>query len=213
MGLGQVHGPAPFAGGELGQVEVLLGVGAAVQDRRIGPVRQARIHGKRHVRRGRHLREGEVDHMRQALAAIGLLGPERRPAALHQGLVGGLEPVWRPDGVIGAPDAALLVAHGVQGREHLAGEPTAFLDDLGHHIHRGLGKARQVAVALDLQDVAQQEEVVTDRGLIGHGRSDGVWPGPLIEGPAGLNSLSGVGPVRPYLPTTCSRPSRRWRSI
>ena len=208
MGLGQVHRPAPFAGGELGQVEVLLRLGAPGMDRRIGPVRQPRIHGERHVGRGRHLREGQVDHMGHALAAIGLVGAQRWPAALHQGLIGGLETVRRGDRMVGMPGAALLVADAVQGRQDLSRKAAGLLDDLGDHVHRGFGKAGQVPIALDLQDIAQQEEVVADRGLIGHGDS-----GVGRAGRPARSRCCGSRSQASYLAPACSRPSRRWRSI
>ncbi len=207
MGLGEVHGAAPLARGELGQIEVLLRLGAACVDGRIGPVGQARIHGKRHVGRGRHLREGQVDHMGQALAAIGLVGPDGRPAAFHQTLICGLEALRGGDGVVGMPCAALLVANGVERGQDLAGELRPLLDDLGHQIHGGFREARQIPIALDLQNVAQQEEVIADRGLIGHGRSR------VARAGRPARSVRRGGKQAPYLAPTCSRPSRRWRSI
>ena len=74
--LGQVHGPAPLERGELRQIEVLLLLGPRRVDRRIGAVGQARIHRERHVGRRAHLREGQVDHVRQALAAVGRIGAQ-----------------------------------------------------------------------------------------------------------------------------------------
>jgi hypothetical protein len=172
MRLGQVHGPAPLAGGELGQVERLLGVRTAVQDGRIGAVGQARIHREGHVGRRAHLRERQVDHMRQALAAIGRLGAEGRPAAFDQLGVGLLEAGRGLDRMIGAPGAALLVADVIERRQDFAGEPSGLFDDLLDHVHRGVGEGGQLGVGLDLQHVAQQEDVLADGGLIGHGRSN-----------------------------------------
>ena len=73
--------------------------------------------------------------------------------------------------MVGVPGAALFVADAVQRRQDLAGEAGGLLDDLRNHVHRGFGKAGQIPIALDLKDIAQQEEVVADRGLIGHGDS------------------------------------------
>ena len=212
LGLGQVHRPAPFPGDQVGQVEALLRVGSAIEDRRIAAVGQARVHGEGHVGRGAHLRERQVHHMGQALAAIGRLRADRRPAALDELGVGLLEPRRRGDRIVRAPGAAFLVADGVQGREHLGGETAALPDDLLHHIHRSVGEGRQVCILLDLQHVAQQEDVVAHGGLVGHVRSGEKGEG-LPTGRKPLKDTSRGTPAarsaEAYL--ACSRSPRRSR--
>ena len=169
VGLGQVHGPGPLERGQLGQVERLLRVRPAHMDRRIAAVSQAGVHGERHVGRRRHLGERQVHDMRQTLAAIGRVRPQRRPATLDQLGVGILEAGRRCDRIVRAPGAAFLVAHAVKRRQHLGGELAGFLQDRLDGVHRGVGKCGQVGVSLQLQHVAQQEDVIPHGGLIGHG--------------------------------------------
>ena len=171
--LGEVHGPRPLAGGQLRQIERLLLGRAAVPDRRIGPVRQAGVHGERHVGGRGHLRDGEVDHARQALAAELRLGSQRRPAGLDELGVGRPEARRGLHREVRIPAAALLVAAAVQRRQHLGAEPAGLLEDLLDRVDLGVGEGRQVGVALDLEHVAQQEGEIAHRRLVGHGGSRG----------------------------------------
>ena len=66
--------------------------------------------------------------------------------------------------------AAFDVAGPVEGREHLLAEFGGLPQDRGANIRRGVGKARQVVVAPDLENVVQKEQDILDRGLVdGHG--------------------------------------------
>jgi hypothetical protein len=75
--------------------------------------------------------------------------------------------------MVGAPDAAFLVADPVQRGEDLGRELAGAFQDLLQGAVAQLGKARQVGVAVDLEDFAQQEGLVSDRRRIGHAGSGG----------------------------------------
>ena len=196
--LGQVHRAAPFGARQTGQVEGLLLVRPALGDGRIGPVRQAGVHGKRHVGRRRHLGIGQAEHTRQALAAEGRIGAQRWPAGLDHGVVGRLETGGRLDRIVRRPDAAFLVAGAVDRGEHLFAELSALGQDLLDHVHRCVGEAGQVGVVFEAQDLPQHEQLVADRRLIGHGDVT-------------LNDGAGVLRNRVYFAVMACSPSTRGR--
>ena len=110
------------------------------------------------------------ERRRQALAAKFGRHRDTDPAARHQLLVGVLEAGWRVHAAIGAPRAAFLVADLVERGEHLFRELGGLaqhrLDDIG----RGIGEAGQVAVAIEMEDVVQQEQRIVYWSLVGRHR-------------------------------------------
>ena len=167
--LRQVHGAAPFRRAHLRQVERLLLGRAAVMDGGVGAGGEAGIHAERHVGGGQHLLERGRHHGGQALTAIFRIAHQVRPAGLDHLLIRRLEAGRGLDRVIRGPGAAFLVADAVQRGQHLLAEPPALLENLIHRIDVGVLEARQVGVGLEIEDVAQDEGVVTDRGAVGHG--------------------------------------------
>ena len=166
--LGQVHGPAPFAGGHLGQIHgLLLGRAVGVQAP-VGPGRQTRIHREGGAGGGGHLAEGHGHHGRHPLAAMLGQGRKSGPAGLDHGLVGFL-PAGRAGDLAIDPFAAFLIADAVQGRDDFLGEFGAFLEDLADQVRRDVGEAGLVGIAVDLQHLVQDERQVADRRLVGHG--------------------------------------------
>jgi hypothetical protein len=119
MRLGQVHGAGPTALDHLGQIGALLLVRAVDEERRDGPEREARIHGEGHVGRGRELVHHDAEGIGQPLPAVFLGHRKAHPAALGVGLMGRLEAGRGFHGAVREPLAALLVAHAVEGLEHL----------------------------------------------------------------------------------------------
>ena len=136
------------------------------EDRGDRALRQAGIHGQRHVG-GRHIfADGGVQDIGQALAAEFFRHRKPHPAALAVEVIGLLETLRRLHRGIVVAHTAFLVAGEIDGEEH-------FLRDLGglagnrfHHVGRRIGKARQVVVPLQRQDVVQDEKRVIHGGLV-----------------------------------------------
>ena len=164
--LGQVHRAGPLAADELGQVERLLLGGGVGEDRRGRALREARIHGKGHVRRAKKFADGLRERHRQALAAE--FGRRRGadPAAFGQPLVGVLESGRRGHRAVRLALAAFLVADAIERRQHVLAEFRRFFEHRLDQIGRGVGKARQVVVAIDVEHIAQQEHHVANRCLV-----------------------------------------------
>ncbi len=166
--LGQVHraGPGPFDHlGHIGRLDLVIGVDEQRRDRALG---QAGIHAKRQVRRGHELLHDGVERRGQALAAIFGRRGEAEPAALAISLVGVLEALRRGHRAVRVALAALLVARQVERREHLLGELGALLQDRLDHVRGRVREAGQVVVAVEMEDVVQQEQDVVD-GCLVHG--------------------------------------------
>ena len=141
---GQAHGAGPVAAGELGQVGLLLRIGTVRMQRLVGAVRQARVHGPGLVGRVEHLVHALVDQVRQALAAVGGVAAQRRPAAFDELGIGGLETGRCPDLVGGAVEhAAFLVTALVQGRDHGGRELATLLDHRVDGVDVDVGVGRQ----------------------------------------------------------------------
>ena len=171
MRLGQVHGAGPFAAHHLGQVfRLQLGRGMREQ-RGDGALREAGIHGEGHVGRAEHFVDRDGQRRRQVLAAE--FGRRRNadPAALDQLLEGVLEAGRGGDAAVGVARAAFLVADPIERGEHFLAELGRLAQHRLDHIGRSVGKARQIAVAVEMEDVVQQEQRVVHGGLIGRHRS------------------------------------------
>ena len=192
VGLGEVHGAAPVSGQQLGQISRLLGVGAVHVDGVRGARGKARIGAEGEVGGTDHFGEARGDDLRQALAAIVGIGGEAVPAPFGERAVGLLE-AGRGGDVTALEMAALHIARLVEGRELLLAQLRCLLEDGLYHIGRGLGETRQVAEALDLQQVVEDEAEVAQGCLIGrHGirLSCGPRAAPSVaQGLAGLQHV------------------------
>ncbi|GJE73234.1 hypothetical protein CHKEEEPN_4798 [Methylorubrum podarium] len=170
MRLGQVHGAGPGALDHLGQVGGLLLLRAVDQQRGDRALRQAGIHAEREVGAGAELLDRRVEHVRQALAAEFLRHGQPHPAAGRVGVVGRLEALRRDDAAVLAAGAPLLIARQVQRRQDFLGELAALVQHRLDHVRRGLGEAGQVVVAVDREDVVEEEKGVLDRGPVARHR-------------------------------------------
>ncbi|MCY1215033.1 hypothetical protein D9M72_268680 [compost metagenome] len=166
MRLGQAHGAGPLAGDQLGQVGVLLLVGAMGGQGVHRAMGQAGVHAPGPVGLADHLADGKTQGFRQALAAVLDVVGQARPAAFDELLVGFLEAGRSLDAGL-APGAALGVTHAVQRSDHLLAELGAFLKDGVDHVRGGVLAARQ---ALIVRFVAEQlvtnEADITQGGLV-----------------------------------------------
>ena len=81
-----------------------------------------------------------------------------------------MKPLGVVTAAVGVARAALLVADPVQGREHLLAELRRLPEDRLDHIGRGVGEARQVVVALEVEDVVEEEQSILDGGLVARHR-------------------------------------------
>jgi hypothetical protein len=90
MWLGQAHGASPLAAGHLVQIGRLLLRRAVGVKRRIGAMRQTRVHGPSLVGRVHHFIEKLIDHQRQTLATKRWVTGQRSPTRLDVLGVGGL---------------------------------------------------------------------------------------------------------------------------
>ncbi len=132
--LGELHGAGPFAGHHFLQVnafELLAAVSVQGVDRRDG---QERADGKRHGGGIPHFDAGDVDRLRQRLAAPFHRRRKAVPAAIAPGAIGFL-PAGR-----GGDDAVLerraeRVADPIERRDDFAGETAGFRQHRLDHIH------------------------------------------------------------------------------
>ena len=88
------------------------------------------------------------------------------PAALGELLVGRLEPGRRRHAAVGMAAAAFLVADAIERGQHVLAEFRRLAEHGGDQIRRRIGEAGQVVVALDMEDVGQQEHDVVDRSFV-----------------------------------------------
>ena len=170
MRLGEVHRAGPFAGDHLRQIGGFLLRRAVRKQRRDRPLRQPRIHGEGHVGRAQELVDDLRHDRRQALAAEFERRRYSDPAAFDQLPEGVLKARRRGHAAVGRAFAAFLVADAIERRQHMLAQFCSLaehrLDDVG----RGVREAGQVGVALDVEDVVQQELRVLDRRLVARHR-------------------------------------------
>ena len=211
MRLGQVHGAGPCPFRHLRQVLFLDGVGAVRDQRGDRALRQAGIHGEGHVGRAEIFVDQVGHDLRQALAAEFFRHRHADPAALDELAVGVLEAGRRGHAAVVVAGAAFLVADPVEGGEHLFGELAGFAQDRLDHVGAGVGEARQVAVALELEDVVEQEQGVVDGRLIGRHHSSprrGTRRREPVNGVSLLTVASNPGNAGPKGPPARSRASK-----
>lgn len=82
-----MFGGEPFASRDLRQAACLQRVAAVVLQALVGAVQQTRRHGEAMVRATEPLEDDGLEHVRQAPAAIGRIGCQRRPASLLEAAV------------------------------------------------------------------------------------------------------------------------------
>jgi len=138
MGLGQVHGPAPFAGDHVRQIHLFLLVGAVVINRVGCAASETGIHAERHIRRRDHLRHRDRQNIRQPLTTIFRIERKALPAALFVDFIGFLEALRRRDRAIGVTGAAFLVAGMIDRVQHIRGHFGPFLENRRDHILAGV---------------------------------------------------------------------------
>jgi hypothetical protein len=167
MRLGQIHRAGPNAFHHLGQVFGLELRRGMREQRGDGALREPRIHRERHVGRAKKF----VDHFgqgcRQALAAIFGRHRDADPAALDDLLVGLLEAGGRGNAAIGVMRAGFLIADAIERGENFLAELRGFAQHRLHHIGRSVGKTRQIAVAVKVEDVIEQEQGIVHGRFIG----------------------------------------------
>ncbi len=116
---------------------------------------------------------------RQALAAELGRSRQTKPAAFGHLLEGVLETLRRGDAAVIGTLAAFEIADAVERLQHLFGELGGFAQDRLAHIARRVGEAGQIVVAVDLEDVVEQEAHVFDGGFVD--RHGGLPAGPLSD--------------------------------
>ncbi|MGY4484633.1 hypothetical protein ACVWWR_003824 [Bradyrhizobium sp. LM3.2] len=166
MRLGQVHGAGPLARHHLRHVGLLL-LGRAVDDQR-----RCRAHGEAAIHREGHV-GGDLEFVdrlaqrhRQTLAAELGRGRQAEPAALGDLLERVLEALRRGDAAVIGALAAFEIAHTIERLEHLFGELCGFAQNGFAHVARRVGEAGQIVIAVDLEDVVEQEVHVFDGGFV-----------------------------------------------
>ena len=174
VGLCQAHGARPLTAGQLGQVLGLQFIRAVCVQGFIRAVRQAGVHGPGLVGAVEHFVQGRVHHKRQALAAVGRVAGQCRPASFHKLLIGLLEALGRGHLVGGGVQlAAFFVTADVQREHHIGRELACFLehgvDGVGIHL-RVLGHG--LVFLFNAKHFVQQELHVAQRWVIArHGWS------------------------------------------
>ena len=167
MRLGQVHGAGPHAAHHLRQIFLFQLLRGMHQHRRDRALRQALIHREGHVGRAHEFVDRLGQSRRQALAAEFLRHRDADPAAIDDLLEGFLETLRRGDAAIRMPGTPFGVADAVERSEHVLGQSGRLAQDRLDHVGRGVGKARQIAVALDVKDVLEQKQRIVDRCFVG----------------------------------------------
>ena len=172
MRLREVHRARPFSRRHFRQVAGLQDCVAMNQQRGRRAVGQGGVHCEGLVRRDRIFAQGDAEEMRQALSSIFRRGRNPHPTALDKGLVGFLEPFGRDHRTVRQAPAALTIPRQVQRLQHFLGEFAALAQHRLDDVDRRLGEARQVAVTLEVEHVAQEEERVAHRRFVNRHRKD-----------------------------------------
>ena len=108
-----------------------------------------------------------VQRAGQALPAIFLRHRDAHPAAVGVLLVGFLEAGRRGHAAVGVALAAFHVADAVERLHDFLGELGGLFEDRRERVGRRVGEARQVAVALHVKHVVQQELHIVHGRLVG----------------------------------------------
>ncbi|MGY4423239.1 hypothetical protein ACVWY2_005688 [Bradyrhizobium sp. JR6.1] len=165
--LGQVHGAGPLAGDHLRHIGLLLLGGAVHQERGGRAHGQPAIHRECHVGGDLEFVDRLRERHRQALAAKFSRRRQAEPAAFGDLLEGFLEAFRRGDAAVVIALAAFEIACAIERLQHLFAELGGLAKDRLAHIGRRIGEAGKIAVAIDLENVVQQEADVFDGGFVG----------------------------------------------
>ena len=166
--LGEIHRAGPLAVDQFRQIGRLSArPSRGWRARRPPPASRLRIHGERHVGRAGELVDRLRQRGRQVLAAEFGWRRGSHPTGLVEPFVGVLESRRRGDTAVVATPAAFLVADAVERREYVLAEFCRLGEHRLDEIRRGVGKARQVVVAIDVKHVAQEEHHVVNGGPVG----------------------------------------------
>ena len=130
LGFGEAHGAGPAALAHFWQVGFFLFRRAEMAQAFVGAQREARIHAPGLIGAVDHLVDRYLHDRRQTLAVELGVGGQAGPASFHELLIGVAKAIWRLHAAIFGQLAALLVAHRVQWRQHLAGELAGFIQYL-----------------------------------------------------------------------------------
>src|SRR6185312_15420414 len=131
------------------------------------------------------------------------------PPALGHLLERFLEALRRGDAAVGIVLAALEIADAVERLQHLFGELGGFAQDRLAHIGRRTREAGQIVVAVDLEDVVEQEVHVFHGGLVDrHGSLPAGRIGwTLIYAKTDSAAMIIATPTATYRPASVVRPS------
>ncbi len=165
VGFGQAHGAGPFTAGELGQVGLLLLVGAVGFDGRHRAVGQARVHAPGPVGGAGHFGDGDAGGARQALAAEFRVAAHGRPTAFHVLGVGFLE-AFRGGHHAVLETAAFLVTGTVQGRQLVFGELGALFQEGVEQFAVHFFQTQFGVVAVQVENFVQHKAHVAQGSLV-----------------------------------------------
>ena len=138
---------------------------------------QARVHGPGLVGAVEHFIKALVHHNRQSLAAVLRVATQRRPTTRHKLGKGLFEP-FRCFDIMGipVPMATLLIAAGVEGKQHLGRKLATFFEHCCDGVGVGFRMGWQFFQGLwHLKQFVQQKlHVAQWGGVAGHGVLGGV---------------------------------------
>src|SRR3546814_18470551 len=119
-----------------------------------------------HIGRRDHFVEQDAERIGQTLPAIGGVGDQRRPAAIHQRLVSFLEARRRRDDAV-FQLAAHLIANRVERLENFFGKLGGFLQNLVDNIEGRIPEAGKVRILRQVERVVQGETIFLDGKRVG----------------------------------------------
>src|SRR5262245_46611202 len=131
-----------------------------------GALRKAQVHRESHVGGAKEL-VGEFGQCRRQA-----LPPEFRrdgypgPAAFNDLSASFLETFGSRYAAIGPALAAFFVANAIEWCQHFLAELCCFAQHRFHHVGRGVGETRKIAVMIKMKDVVEQEQRIVDWRLI-----------------------------------------------
>ena len=170
LGLGEVHGPGPFAGDQLGQIERLLPGRAVAGQSLDGRQGEHGAEAEGHVGGLDHLEDGDLQGLGQALAAVTRVGRQPVPAAVRELAIGLREARGRAHLAVLEPGPG-QVARPVEGRQDLRRQgPRRF----EHGAHRGrVGGRKDRRQPAEIRRRVEGEDQIPNRRLIGQGGPGG----------------------------------------
>ncbi len=167
--LGELHGAGPLAGHQLFEIYLFQLTAAVCVERLDRTQRQQRAEAERDIRRAPDFGAGRVDRERKTLAAKRFrsghrVPPRSRPALVCIGPTGG-------GGHLAAVELdAIFVAHSIQRRQHVAGEPSGFLQHGGGDVGVEIAVMAGFHSGLQARAMIEGQQHVVDRRAVGHDR-------------------------------------------